>query len=106
VNRSQKAAEDRARRRASTTTTRQRTEISTDGDGKPVLRSAVTVDGPAATSRRARAARARLEKRSAHHVEVQARRRDHGWNRPASDDGIGTEEPVVDDEPPIEVEEA
>lgn len=104
VNRSQKAAEDRAYHRASTTNTRQRTEISTDGDGKPVLRSALTIDGPAAISRRARTARARLEKRSAHHVEAQARRRDHGWNRPTPE-AIETDEPIVD-EPPVETEEA
>ncbi|HEX7196998.1 MAG TPA: type IV secretion system protein [Candidatus Limnocylindria bacterium] len=106
VHRSQRAAEERAQRRASTTTTRQRTEISTDGDGQPVLRSAVTIDGPAATSRRARAARTRLETRSARNVEAQARRRDHGWERPASEADEIADEPVVDDEPPVEAEEA
>ena len=106
VNRSQRAAEERAQRRASTTTTRQRTEISTDGDGKPVLRSAVTVDGPAATSRRARAARTRLETRSARNVEAQARRRDGGWGRPAPEAVETVDEPVVDDEPAVETEEA
>lgn len=104
ANRSQRAAETRAHRRASTTTTRERTEISTDGDGTPVLRSALTIDGPAATTRRARAARARLEKRSTNHVVAQARRRDHSWSRPAAET-IDTDEPTIDDDPPVETEE-
>jgi hypothetical protein len=65
-----------AERRAGRTTARQRTEITVDADGNPEWRTAVTVDGPAPKSRRARAARDRLERdATAHHVRAQARHR-------------------------------
>ena len=65
-----KAAEKRANR----TTTRQRTEITVDAEGNPEWRTAVSVDGPAPKSRRARAARDRLEhKASTRHVRAEAR---------------------------------
>jgi hypothetical protein len=53
-----------AERRAAKTVTRQRTEITIDAEGNPQRRSAVSVDGPAPKSRRARAARARVERRA------------------------------------------
>lgn len=61
VARQGQAAEARANR----TVARQRTEITTGQDGKPRTRTAVTVDGPAPASRRARAARQKLETRAA-----------------------------------------
>jgi hypothetical protein len=53
-----------AERRAAKTVTRQRTDITMDAEGNPQRRSAVSVDGPAPKSRRARAARARVERRA------------------------------------------
>src|SRR5581483_11266215 len=79
VTRSQRAADARAERRASTTSTRQRTEFTVDGDGNPIARSVVTVDGPTATTRRARAARARLEHATSRHVASHATRRPTAW---------------------------
>jgi hypothetical protein len=79
VTRSQRAADARAERRAGATTTRHRTELGVDGEGNPVARSAVTVDGPTPTTRRARAARARLEHRASRHVAAQANRRPTRW---------------------------
>jgi TrbL/VirB6 plasmid conjugal transfer protein len=65
-----------AERRAARTTTRQRTEITVDADGNPESRTAVTVDGPAPKSRRARAARERLEREATtRHARAEARRR-------------------------------
>jgi hypothetical protein len=65
-----------AERRVGRTTARQRTEITVDAEGNPEWRTAVTVDGPAPKSRRARAARDRLERdATAHHVGAQARHR-------------------------------
>jgi hypothetical protein len=70
VNKHAKAAE----RRAARTTARQRTEITLDAEGNPESRTAVTVDGPAPTSRRARATRERLERKATdRHVQAQAR---------------------------------
>jgi hypothetical protein len=63
-----------AERRANRTTTRQRTEITVDAEGNPEWRTALSVDGPAPKSRRARATRDRLEhKASARHVRAEAR---------------------------------
>jgi hypothetical protein len=63
-----------AEKRANRTTTRQRTEITVDAEGNPEWRTAVSVDGPAPKSRRARATRDRLEhKASARHVRAEAR---------------------------------
>jgi hypothetical protein len=79
-----------AERRASRTTARQRTEITVDADGNPDWRTAVTVDGPAPKSRRARAAREQLERQaSARHVRAQAhhlprRRPDHQDSHPGT----------------------
>jgi hypothetical protein len=53
-----------AERRANRTVARQRTEITMDGEGNPQRRSAVSVDGPAPKSRRARSARAKVERRA------------------------------------------
>ena len=101
--RSQRGAEARAERRTAAVVARQRTEVGTDGDGRPVTRTTVSVDGPAATTRRARAARARVERRVGSHVAATARRRATGWSPPApprmADD-------VAEPELPVDVEEA
>lgn len=97
--RSQHAADARAERRSAAVVARQRTELGTDGDGRPVRRTVVSVDGPAATTRRARAARERVERRAGRHVAAAARRRSAGWSPspppPAADDG-GEPEPALD----------
>lgn len=101
VTRSQQAADARAQRRAGTTATRQRTEFTVDGEGNPVARSVVTVDGPSATTRRARAARSRLERRTSRHVAAHAHHRNTTWaastptTAPADDQGVA--EDVVAD---------
>lgn len=79
VSRSQRAADARGERRAATTSARQRTEFTVDGEGNPVARSVVTVDGPTATTRRARAARSRLEHRSSTHAAAHMHRHNNGW---------------------------
>ena len=86
VSRSQRSADARADRRAGTTSARQHTEFTVDGDGNPVARSVVTVDGPTPSTRRARAARSRLERRSSDHVTAQ--RRHVGWAPRASDEPL------------------
>ncbi len=64
MHRQSKAADERAERRANSVVSRQRTEIQLDGDGNPIRRSSVSIDGPASMSRRAREARDRLEQRT------------------------------------------
>lgn len=64
MHRQTKAADARAERRASAVVSRQRTEIQLDGDGNPIRRTSVSVDGPALMSRRAREARDHLEQRA------------------------------------------
>jgi hypothetical protein len=87
-----------AERRAGQTVERQRTEISVDAEGTAQRRSAVSVDGPAPKSRRARAARHRLEQRAARrHTRTESR---HFGSRPPGGhedplDGPG-DEPVDD----------
>jgi hypothetical protein len=71
VERQSRAAE----RRATRTVARQRTEITMDPEGNPERRSAISVDGPAPKSRRARAARARVERRATRrHTRNESRR--------------------------------
>jgi hypothetical protein len=54
---------------------RQRTEITMDPEGNPQRRAAISVDGPAPKSRRARAARARVERRATRrHTRNESRR--------------------------------
>lgn len=101
VTRSQHAADARAGRRAATTSTRQRTEFTVDGEGNPIARSVVTVDGPSATTRRARAARSRLEQRTGRHVAAHAHRRNTSWGNSTAtvsspDDPSGDEDAVTD----------
>lgn len=96
VTRSQRAADARAERRAGATTTRHRTEFGVDGEGNPVARSVVTVDGPTPTTRRARAARSRLEHRTSRHVATQASRRPTRW-APAGPSSAPEDVEVVDD---------
>jgi hypothetical protein len=103
VTRSQRSADARAERRASATSARQRTEFTVDGDGKPVARSVVTVDGPTPTTRRARAARARLEHRTEGHVSVHAQRRATRWAPGASPSPAADPE---NDDVGVDVEEA
>jgi hypothetical protein len=86
VTRSQRAADARAERRAGTTSARHRTEFTVDGDGNPVARSVVTVGGPTPSTRRARAARSRLERRTGRHVTAQ--RRPVGWAPRPSDEPL------------------
>jgi hypothetical protein len=81
--RSQHAADARAERRATTTSTHHRTEISVDAEGQPITRSAVTVDGPIPTTRRARAARDRIEGRTTDHLTAHQARRESSWSRAA-----------------------
>ena len=102
VTRSQRAADARGERRAAMTSTRQRTEFTVDGEGNPIARSVVTVDGPAATTRRARAARSRIEHRSSRHAAAHGHRHDNSWPTsaptPAPSDDAG-------DDPGVEFEE-
>lgn len=71
VERQSRAAE----RRATQTVARQRTEITMDPEGNPQRRAAISVDGPAPQSRRARAARARVERRATRrHTRNESRR--------------------------------
>ncbi len=86
------AADRRAERRTNAVVSRERTEIQTDADGNPIRRRSVTIDGPAAISRRARDARERLEQRTgqrfADHEHAQAHR--PGWrHRPNAPDTNG-----------------
>jgi len=84
VARSQGAADARAEHRAGTTTARQRTEFTVNGEGTPVARSTVTLDSPPPATRRARAARERLEQQATRHVATHGQRRHNGWVRPAA----------------------
>jgi hypothetical protein len=97
VTRSQRAADARATRRAASTSTRQRTEFTVDGEGNPVARSVVTVDGPTATTRRARAARARLEQQTGRHVARHAPRRTNAWAPAAAPSSPVDDDASVDD---------
>jgi hypothetical protein len=106
VARSGRAAEARAERRAATTSTRQRTELTVDGEGNPVARSVVTVDGPTPTTRRARAARARLEQRTSGHVTAQAARRTSSWAPAGGQMHAAPPEDTTVGDAPVDPEEA
>lgn len=107
VSRSQHAADARAERRSAAVVARQRTELGVDGDGRPVSRTTLSVDGPAATTRRARAARDRVERRAAGHV-VTSRRRPTGWapSAPAAASTEPEHEADLDADLGADVEEA
>ncbi|HUP86844.1 MAG TPA: type IV secretion system protein [Acidimicrobiales bacterium] len=110
VARSQHAADARSERRAATTTARHRTDFTVDGEGNPVARSVVTLDGPPPTTRRARAARARLEGHAAEHAAATSRRRRTTvWTAPPANEPLPPVEfhldPGVDDVA-IDAEEA
>lgn len=110
VARSQHAADARAERRAATTTARQRTDFTVDGEGNPVARSVVTLDGPPPATRRARAARARLEGRAAEHAAATAGpRRTNAWTAPAASEPLPPVEFHLDpgaDDVAVDAEEA
>lgn len=105
VSRSQHAADARAERRSAAVVARQRTELGVDGDGRPVSRTTVSVDGPAATTRRARAARDRVEHRAAHHV-ARSRRRPGGWGTTAPATTPAETDAGLDADAGADVEEA
>jgi hypothetical protein len=65
LHKQQKAADRRMEGRANQVAVRERTEIVADSEGHPHSRRVMTVDGPAARSRRARDARELLEARHA-----------------------------------------
>ena len=71
---------------------RQRTDITMDPEGNPQRRAAISVDGPAPKSRRARAARARVERRA---TRQHTRNESRGFGgRPIS---AAADEEVLDD---------
>jgi hypothetical protein len=82
LRRQRRAADRRAGRRANQTAVRERTEIAADNEGNPHRRRVMTLDGPAARSRRARRARERLEQRHGQRFAraEHARRPVHSWN--------------------------
>ncbi len=127
-----RAADQRAERRVNSVVSRERTDIQLDGDGNPIRRSSVSIDGPAATSRRARAARERLEQHAGARFAANQAGRVHraGWHDSAragdsnlqADNSSDTHPPppssrhsswssppssvAVDDAEPIDVEES
>lgn len=102
MHRQTRAADRRAEGRAASVVARERTEIQTDADGHPIRRRSVTIDGPSASSKRARAARERLEQRTgqrfAEHEHTHAQR--PGWRRHAEQhDGAEAPENDADANP-------
>jgi hypothetical protein len=83
-----------AERRGNRTVARQRTEITMDAEGNPQRRSAVSVDGPAPKSRRARMARARVERRATRSHRRTERR---GFTARPNPDGDPLVEPEAGD---------
>jgi hypothetical protein len=82
--------------------TRQRTEITMDAEGNPQRRSAVSVDGPAPKSRRARAARARVERRAVRSHGRTERRRFVA--QPDPDDEFVDQDPETPPDAAVDVE--
>ena len=102
--RSQRGADARAETRSAAVVARQRTELGVDGEGNPVSRTVVSVDGPAATTRRARATRARVEHRAANHVASSGR--GGGWAPPARADAAPDAGVDPGQDAAVDVEEA
>lgn len=79
------ASQRRADKTAAQVNTRERSEVTPTGDGGYTVRRGVSVDGPAATTRRARRTRAKVEAAAGRRLERDDNR--GSWSGPQGDSG-------------------